>query len=311
MNDNSILKQTVKSELRHCEQALCKISLAINTLHTIESKISKGCASWCDIYILAMSGRLAESHLLKNCLASFKKVKAQLMQDILDVLVDHTLPPEIRSSHDSLSQLIKEAATTHPTGLRSGYDIQHSNLRTTVVAQRVELSKHTATLSPQEAAYTKIVDDVYESLQRFFNEYLINPKDLFLHEIFIYDLPSPHRDVFNPRSRYAIERALSSPHDYLGHGCCNGTSNGLSASQPGTAILYQLYLESGNLINAADLWSAFWTVVGNEEAEDEEQEQQRALAVFSRALAELKYLGMIKHSRKKADHLTSLSWKGL
>lgn len=34
-------------------------------------------------------------------------------------------------------------------------------------------------------------------------------------------------------------------------------------------------------------------------------------ALFSQALAELKYLGMIKSSRKKADHLTKLAWKGL
>ena len=34
-------------------------------------------------------------------------------------------------------------------------------------------------------------------------------------------------------------------------------------------------------------------------------------ALFSEALAELKYLGMIKSSRKKADHLVKLAWKGL
>lgn len=36
-----------------------------------------------------------------------------------------------------------------------------------------------------------------------------------------------------------------------------------------------------------------------------------ARALFSRALAELKYLGMIKSSRKKADHVAKLLWKGL
>ena len=36
-----------------------------------------------------------------------------------------------------------------------------------------------------------------------------------------------------------------------------------------------------------------------------------ARALFSRALAELKYMGMVKNSRKKADHLAKLSWKGL
>jgi len=34
-------------------------------------------------------------------------------------------------------------------------------------------------------------------------------------------------------------------------------------------------------------------------------------ALFYRGLAELKYLGMIKNSRKKTDHLTKLAWKGL
>ena len=34
-------------------------------------------------------------------------------------------------------------------------------------------------------------------------------------------------------------------------------------------------------------------------------------ALFSQALSELKYMGMIKNSRKKADHLVKLSWKGL
>lgn len=34
-------------------------------------------------------------------------------------------------------------------------------------------------------------------------------------------------------------------------------------------------------------------------------------ALFSRGLAELKYLGMVKGSRKKADHVAKLLWKGL
>lgn len=33
--------------------------------------------------------------------------------------------------------------------------------------------------------------------------------------------------------------------------------------------------------------------------------------LFSRALAELKYLNTIKNSRKKTDHLAKLLWKGL
>ena len=43
----------------------------------------------------------------------------------------------------------------------------------------------------------------------------------------------------------------------------------LSSTQPATAILYQLYLESGSLVNASDLWSAFNAIVGEEEDEVE------------------------------------------
>ena len=38
----------------------------------------------------------------------------------------------------------------------------------------------------------------------------------------------------------------------------------LSGTQPATAILYQLYLESGALINVSDLWSAFFAIVGED-----------------------------------------------
>ncbi|KAL9104473.1 MAG: hypothetical protein Q9163_000566 [Psora crenata] len=311
LDNASILKHTAKEALFESEKALLNINFAVNTLYVIRSKTYKGSARWSDIYILAMSGRLADSDLLQSSLSSFRKVQSHVTLDVLDALLkESTLPLEVKSCHDSLSQLVEETAATHPEGLRSGYDIQHSNLRTTVVAQRVELSKRSGTLTAQEAAYTKIMDKLDGALRAYFERNLIDPKDLLLYEACVYDLPSPHRDVFDPRPRFAVERALTSPHDYLGQQYCNGTSEGLSASQPATSILYNLYLESGSAINIADLWSAFWTIVRNDDAE-EDQEEQRALALFSRALAELKYLGLIKHSRNKADHLVKLSWNGL
>lgn len=45
---------------------------------------------------------------------------------------------------------------------------------------------------------------------------------------------------------------------------------------------------------------SFWLTTGG-----------RCRTLFSRALAELKYMGMIKNSRKKADHVAKLLWKGL
>ena len=78
-----------------------------------------------------------------------------------------------------------------------------------------------------------------------------------------------------------------------------------------------MYLESGSVVNTADLWKAFWTVVSGaadeteEEEEEEEEETKRVLALFETGLAELKFLGMVKGSRKKADHLQKSAWRGL
>ncbi|KAI7647877.1 hypothetical protein KC318_g18310, partial [Hortaea werneckii] len=79
----------------------------------------------------------------------------------------------------------------------------------------------------------------------------------------------------------------------------------LAATQPATAVLYQLYLESGNLINASDLWQAFQAVMGDD------ADEQQSMALFQRALAELRALGMVKSTRKRVDHIAKVAWRGL
>lgn len=96
------------------------------------------------------------------------------------------------------------------------------------------------------------------------------------------------RGALGGSPRAAIERALSRPHDYLACECCDQVEGQLAASQPTTA------LESGAVINVQDMWNAFQAVMGVEE-----QEENELLALFYRALAKLKYLGVIKNSRKR------------
>lgn len=38
---------------------------------------------------------------------------------------------------------------------------------------------------------------------------------------------------------------------------------------------------------------------------------RKSRALFSRAVAELKYMGMINNSSRKVDHVAKLLWKGL
>lgn len=224
-----------------------------------------------------MSGDLADSSIIKDLLLSVRKLPSNTMYDMLEKITKTT----VLNFHDAqteLEGLMRTMKSDHGP-LHSEYDVHHETLRTTVVAQRVQLSKHKSTLSKQDAEYSKNVDRVDIALRDFFAQCLIEPKQLPLHEVFLFDLKVPVRDVFAPVPRQAVERALSAPHDYLDCDCCEGAESGLAPTQPTTAILYQLYLESGAIINISDLWSAFSALLESDGGDDEEGREQEVLYV--------------------------------
>ena len=260
---------------------------------------------------MGMSGQLAGSDLLKDTLLSIQKMASTVAIVLINAIIQRLdLLPHMVPHRATLNSILARLPKAGTSVLRSGYDVQNHNLRTTIVAQRVELSQKAAALTKEEAQYTKNLEELHVLLKAHFEDNLVDPRMMFPIEVLVYDLASPYRDVFTPRPRFAMERALIRPHDYLGHECCEDRDDVSSLRQPAIALLYGLYLECGSQINAADLWSAFWTVA-NPYGDDEEADKQEALSVFERALAELKYMGMVKHSRKKADHLAKLSWEGL
>ena len=280
----------------------------------LQSLDSSAASTWSDLYILAISGELSGSDILTNTLTMLKRLTSDVLQRCLDYLQQETSAKEkfdlrlMDSARDLNDLLVK---VSHHTELRSAHDVRLSNVRNTVIAQKVELGRHSTKVMEEETLYTKILDNFVSNVELFLGPRLIDPENIFFHEVFLLNIKNLHRQVFMPRPRYAIERALTSPHDYLGCTCCNNTSTALSTSLPATAIVYQLYLESGCIINIADLWTAFWTIREAVEGNDEDVERKQALALLSKALAELKYLGLIKNRRKKLDHLAKLIWHGL
>lgn len=98
-------------------------------------------------------------------------------------------------------------------------------------------------------------------------------------------------------------------------------------------MLWQLWCEAGGIVNVRDLWSAFEAVVVEkknveEEVEEDEEEkkwrnrvngevgpggvdERMALALFYRGLAELRMMGFVKATKRKADCLAKTVWKGM
>ena len=187
--------------------------------------------------------------------------------------------------------------------LKSSYHAQKKVVRATVVAHKVQLSQDSATLTKEDQEFTSIIDDRFiKLLDRQLSS--ASTETQFLHESYVYDSKMPYRDVFMPRPGTTIKRALSRPHDYLSCSCCSKADGAIASTLPATSILYQLYGEAGALVNVSDLWSAFYSVVGDESEDGE----RHALVQFYRALSELRILGFVKQTKKKVDHVAKLKW---
>jgi len=268
LDDDTFLQDTAHDMVKQGLKALHDLHNAITTLYTMQISLpGKTKTPWSKIWLKAMSSDLADSALIRDLLLSIRKLPSDSMSNLLSEPSLHTIP-DLLALQSNLNALLSTTKDSGPP-LRSEYDVSHSTIRTTVIAQKVSLSKHKSTLSKEDAAYSTLVDRIDLLLKEYFAKNLIHPKSLPLHEIFLFDIKSPAREVFAPAPRQAIERALSAPHDYLDCECCDGRESGLSGTQPATAILYQLYLESGAVINISDLWSAFYAILGPEDGDEE------------------------------------------
>ncbi|RAH70852.1 putative origin recognition complex subunit 3 [Aspergillus aculeatinus CBS 121060] len=260
-----------------------------------------------DLSIRALAGELQTSASYEDVLRAIKTLDSDQMKLFAMMLPDTlTASSDFAQIQADFGALLQVYQGTEP--LKSGYDKQHSVVATTVVQQRVKLSKAKVKLPKENAEFTKIIDRFHALLEACLEETLVRPNDLVLHEIFLLDMRNPLKEVFSPRPRFAVERALSSPFDYLISSPESSTVK-VSAHQPAAAILYQLYLESGSLVNVHDLWQAFYAVFESEQGNG--CDERTAMALFYRALSDLKALGMMKSSRKKVDHVSKTAWMGL
>jgi origin recognition complex subunit 3 len=274
LDSNEYLLEYLKEQIMAGHQALEKILSTVEMIMLLQKQnpiTQQQLKS--TLLVDALAGQLRDSNFERNMIMCLKKSNSE---SLLLMLQDLS-PTTSGDLHKTCTKLLKELEKLHSqqedgAALRSEQDLHNATLRTTVVAKKVELSKQKSTLTKSDAAYSDILRRFILALESHFDNTLINPKDLVFNEIFIYDFKSPHRDVFTPKPRAAIERALASPHDYLDCECCapdarTGAENTLASTQPSTAILYQLYLEGGALMNVADLRTAFVTVLGDEQDE--------------------------------------------
>ncbi len=251
LENDAFLHSKMKEAIENCRAAAVRLHDAVTLLHTVGMSLpKKQNFSVPDLYVRALSGSMENSPIARNALLHMAKLAPHEMVELLKDIA--SLPLENVSGGLDMLDIQSELESWHQSML--------SQLPATQSQQASSLGA-----LPVPSRITTLIQD---RIKHFLKANCVKIQDLFLHEAFFYNAQIPHRDVFSPRPRAAIERALLAPQDYLNCECCKPTIEGLSATQPATAILYQLYLESGALINVFDLWSAFYAVIGGEDGED-------------------------------------------
>jgi origin recognition complex subunit 3 len=199
--------------------------------------------TFASLYVMALSGELGTSPLLREALLHLKKVSSETLQRIFEALSKEPTTfgtVRVAAHQSSLHDLLTSAVSSGP--LRSQHDIRTATLRTTVVSQKIELSKQKSSLSKHDAAYSDLLETFHDELQDYFSSTLTPLEDIVFHEIFLYDVKSLQSDAFTSRPRYVVERALYAPSDYLNCKCCTNTEK--DEADEVTILLSILELES-------------------------------------------------------------------
>nr|AAD32712.2 LATHEO [Drosophila melanogaster]AAD47349.1 origin recognition complex subunit [Drosophila melanogaster] len=244
---------------------------------------------------------IAPLELGEACTAVLRP-KLEAIRLAVDEVVKATMATITTTSPNETSQ-----ATDHLTPVRSRQELKDQLLqRSKEDKMRHQLNTPTtqfgrALQKTLQLIETQIVQDHLRALQDA-------PP---IHELFVFsDIATVRRNIIGA-PRAALHTALNNPHFYMQCKCCELQDQSLLVGTlPDLSVVYKLHLECGRMINLFDWLQAFRSVVSGSDNEEVAQEQidPQIQARFTRAVAELQFLGYIKMSKRKTDHATRLTW---
>ncbi|KAI3651806.1 hypothetical protein MP228_003109 [Amoeboaphelidium protococcarum] len=139
------------------------------------------------------------------------------------------------------------------------------------------------------------------TVQLFWKQSIIQIRQNWLQQLSVFDNVQLLQQTFNPQYRKHLHVAMLHPRGYLNpEGDRVGVEDWYAA--------YKIYLESGKLINLHDWYVSFATMVGNNDSEEACSVNKHLYARFLRLVLEFNYLGFIKKTNRKIDHVQKMIW---
>uniref|UniRef100_A0A673CUI3 Origin recognition complex, subunit 3 n=1 Tax=Sphaeramia orbicularis TaxID=375764 RepID=A0A673CUI3_9TELE len=244
---------------------------------------------------------------IQRCCGTLKPVKSKKMMNALiqmeEILtkikqLDENAPPvdnSITSPVKSLSQ--------KKTDL---FQLQKTLLE-------MNETRRTKKLSPFET----VRNEALELIDGLVKSHLSPPEAQTLYEVCYYTSSATVRRHLNATPRTSIQAALSNPYHYLQNESLKTEDGSVSNAAPDICIAYKLHLECGRLINLYDWLEAYATVASAADGNDPDSDTFGKVddlfssARFIQAVSELEFLGFIKSTKQKTDHVARLTWEAV
>ncbi|XP_076287775.1 origin recognition complex subunit 3 [Lasioglossum baleicum] len=226
-----------------------------------------------------------------------------------------TLIAIIKCSKDSILRKTRTDLEAHVATIEAA-SLEADATSKEVLSTDAKLNRHqlkekllkmsqTHSRSPYKRAQMEVIDYLD---QKVFGTFLINPSRVPANEIFCFSDGASAKQHIRGSLRAAIHSGLNDPQIYLNCECCKlENDDAIPSSLPDLSIIYKLHLESRKLINMYDWLQAFLIIADPKSSGREKRDVDPTLqARFTQAVAELEFLGFIKSSRKKTDHVKRL-----
>ena len=264
---------------------------------------------------LKMSERAGLMKMLENFAGVLKPAKDKKLVKVYDkvngfiesLMNFGTSITSVSDPVNTKTKTLAEIKSESPRGKIDKFKLQEALL------EQVK-EKKTKSMNPFELLREEIINFLHSTFSDHLNEM---PSKWPLHGIFYYDDVATVKKMLLSAPRASIQSALRLPFQYIHDpGLANIGADQIPASLPDICIAYKLHLESGKLINLYDWLQCWVSIVGSSE-EDMEVDQdesgpkavdQRLHARFSRAVSELQFLGFIRNSKRKTDHVERLTF---
>ncbi|KAI7896366.1 origin recognition complex subunit 3 N-terminus-domain-containing protein [Mucor mucedo] len=196
--------------------------------------------------------------------------------------------------------------------LLEGMVLENEQRRHTETARKVQ-DQALEHLKRKGTEASKIAMDIADWCDKTLGHLLRSFTKMPLFELVYYTNIKLHEKSFASQPRASAQTALTQPQHYINCSCCDiEKSDQIVTSEHDTCILYKLYLECGRLINLYDWFVAFGCIIEREKRPaNQKLEENEVQARFIRSVAELQFLGFIKPTQRKTDHVIRLTWSNI